>query len=62
MQKSAQICRNPDFGGTYRFFLVHRTLKLLRQRGKVRLVLETLHLPDAIASAEDEAVAIADFR
>jgi anti-sigma B factor antagonist len=44
--------------------LRHRgaSLKLLRPRGNVRLVLETLHLLDAIPSAEDEAQAIASFR
>jgi anti-sigma B factor antagonist len=44
--------------------LQHRSasLKLLRPRGNVRLVLETLHLLDAIPSAEDEAQAIASFR
>ncbi len=38
------------------------SLKLLRPRGNVRLVLETLHLLDAIPSAEDEAQAISSFR
>ena len=44
--------------------LQHRgaSLKLLRPRGNVRLVLETLHLLDAIPNAEDEAEAIASFR
>jgi anti-sigma B factor antagonist len=44
--------------------LKHRgaSLKLLRPRGQVKLVLETLHLLDAIPSAEDEAQAIASFR
>jgi anti-anti-sigma factor len=44
--------------------LQHRgtSLKLLRPRGNVRLVLETLHLLEAIPSAEDEAQAIASFR
>jgi anti-sigma B factor antagonist len=37
------------------------SLKLLRPRGNVRLVLETLHLLDAIPIAEDEAQAIASF-
>jgi anti-sigma B factor antagonist len=37
------------------------SLKLLRPRGNVRLVLETLHLLDAIPSAEDEAQAIPSF-
>jgi|SRR6202162_2797155 anti-sigma B factor antagonist len=37
------------------------SLKLLRPRGNVKLVLETLHLLDAIPSAEDEAQAIASF-
>ena len=37
------------------------SLKLLRPRGNVKLVLETLHLLDAIPSAEDEALAIASF-
>jgi|SRR5580704_15443559 anti-sigma B factor antagonist len=37
------------------------SLKLLRPRGNVRLVLETLRLLDAIPSAEDEAEAIASF-
>jgi anti-sigma B factor antagonist len=38
------------------------SLKLLRPRGNVRLVLETLRLLDAIPVAEDEAEAIASFR
>jgi anti-sigma B factor antagonist len=38
------------------------SLKLLRPRGNVKLVLETLHLLDAIPIAEDEAEAIASFR
>jgi anti-sigma B factor antagonist len=38
------------------------SLKLLRPRGHVRLVLETLHLLDAIPSAEDEVQGIASFR
>jgi anti-sigma B factor antagonist len=38
------------------------SLKLLRPHGNVRLVLETLHLLEAIPSAEDEAQAIASFR
>jgi len=44
--------------------LQHRgaRLKLLRPRGNVRLVLETLHLLDAIPSAEDESQAITGFR
>jgi anti-sigma B factor antagonist len=37
------------------------TLKLLRPRGNVKLALETLHLLDAIPSAEDESQAIASF-
>jgi anti-sigma B factor antagonist len=37
------------------------SLKLLRPRPNVRLVLETLHLLDAIPVAEDEAQAIASF-
>jgi len=36
-------------------------LKLLRPRGSVRLVLETLHLLDVIPSYEDENRAIASF-
>ena len=44
--------------------LRHRgaSLKLLRPRGNVRLVLETVHLLDVIPSIEDEAQAIAGFR
>jgi anti-anti-sigma factor len=44
--------------------LKHRgaSLKLLRPRGNVRLVLETLHLLDAIPSTEDEAQGVASFR
>lgn len=44
--------------------LKHRgaSLKLLRPRGTVRMVLETLHLLDVIPSIEDEAQAIASFR
>src|SRR5580658_3151439 len=44
--------------------LKHRgaSLKLLRPHGNVRLVLETLHLLEAIPSAEDEAQAISSFR
>jgi len=38
------------------------SLKLLRPRGNVRLVLEMLHLQDAIPIAEDEAQAITSFR
>jgi anti-anti-sigma factor len=38
------------------------SLKLLRPHGNVRLVLEMLHLQDAIPIAEDEAQAIASFR
>jgi anti-sigma B factor antagonist len=38
------------------------SLKLLRPRGNVRLVLETVHLLDVIPSIEDEAQAIASFR
>jgi anti-anti-sigma factor len=38
------------------------SLKLLRPRENVRVVLETLHLLDAIPSAEDEGQAIASFR
>jgi anti-anti-sigma factor len=37
------------------------SLKLLRPRGNVRLVLEMMHLQDAIPVAEDEAQAIASF-
>jgi anti-sigma B factor antagonist len=36
-------------------------LKLLRPRGNVRLVLETVHLLDVIPSIEDETQAIASF-
>ena len=36
-------------------------LKLLRPRGNVRLVLETVHLLDVIPSIEDETEAIASF-
>jgi anti-anti-sigma factor len=36
-------------------------LKLLRPRGNVRLVLETVHLLDIIPSIEDETEAIASF-
>ena len=44
--------------------LKHRgaSLKLLRPRGNVKLVLETVHLLDVIPSIEDEAQAIAGFR
>src|SRR5271156_542080 len=44
--------------------LKHRgaSLKLLRPRGNVKLVLETVHLLDVIPSIEDEAQAIASFR
>lgn len=44
--------------------LKHRgaSLKLLRPRGTVGMVLETLHLLDVIPSIEDEAQAIASFR
>jgi len=44
--------------------LKHRgaSLKLLRPRGNVKLVLETVHLLDVIPSSEDEAQAIASFR
>ncbi len=38
------------------------SLKLLRPRENVRLLLETLHLLDTIPVAEDEAQAIASFR
>ncbi len=38
------------------------SLKLLRPRGNVRLVLETVHLLDVIQSIEDEAQGIASFR
>lgn len=38
------------------------SLKLLRPRGNVKLVLETLHLQNAIPVAEDEGEAIASFR
>ncbi len=43
--------------------LKHRgaSLKLLRPRGNVRLVLETVHLLDVIPSVEDEAQAISSF-
>ncbi len=43
--------------------LQHRgaSLKLLRPRGNVRLVLETLHLLDVIPSMEDEAQGIVSF-
>src|ERR1700756_3525723 len=43
--------------------LKHRgaSLKLLRPRGNVRLVLETVHLLDVIPSIEDETQAIASF-
>ena len=37
------------------------SLKLLRPRGDVRLVLETVHLLDVIPSIEDETQAIASF-
>jgi anti-sigma B factor antagonist len=37
------------------------SLKLLRPRGNVRLVLETVHLLDVIPSVEDETQAIASF-
>ena|ERR1700752_3910551 len=37
------------------------SLKLLRPRGNVRLVLETAHLLDLIPSIEDETEAIASF-
>jgi anti-sigma B factor antagonist len=37
-------------------------LKLLRPRGSVKLVLETLHLLEVIPSYEDEAQAVASFR
>ena len=36
-------------------------LKLLHPRGRVRMVLETLHLLDVIPSFEDEAEAVASF-
>src|ERR1700756_4145589 len=44
--------------------LKHRgaSLKLLRPRGNVRLVLETVHLLDVIPSIEDETEAIASFK
>jgi ABC-type transporter Mla MlaB component len=44
--------------------LKHRgaSLKLLRPRGNVRMVLETVHLLDVIPSIEDEAQGIASFR
>lgn len=38
------------------------SLKLLRPRGSVKMVLETLHLLDVIPSFEDEAEAVASFR
>ncbi len=37
------------------------SLKLLRPRGNVRLVLETLHLLEAIPYFEDESQALASF-
>ena len=37
------------------------SLELLRPRGNVRLVLETVHLLDVIPSIEDETEAIASF-
>ncbi len=37
-------------------------LKLLRPRGNVRFVLETIRLLDVVPSIEDEAQAIASFR
>jgi anti-sigma B factor antagonist len=37
------------------------SLKLLRPRGQVKLVLETLHLTDALPVFEDESQAIASF-
>ena len=37
------------------------SLKLLRPRGSVRLILETLQLREAIPSYEDEAQAVASF-
>jgi anti-sigma B factor antagonist len=37
------------------------SLKLLRPRGSVRLVLETVHLLDVIPTIEDETQAIASF-
>jgi hypothetical protein len=43
--------------------LQHRgaSLKLLRPRGNVRLVLQTVHLLDVIPSMEDEDQGIASF-
>jgi len=43
--------------------LKHRgaSLKLLRPRGNVKLVLEMVHLLDVIPSGEDEAQVIASF-
>ena len=43
--------------------LRHRgaSLKLLRPRGNVRLVLETVHVLDVIPTIEDETQAIASF-
>ena len=43
--------------------LKHRgaSLKLLRPRGNVKLVLETVHLLDLIPSMEDETQAISSF-
>jgi len=38
------------------------SLKLLRPCGRVRAVLQALHLPDAIPTFEDEAQALASFR
>jgi len=37
------------------------SLKLLRPRGNVKLVLETVHLLDIVPTAEDEAQAIESF-
>jgi anti-sigma B factor antagonist len=37
------------------------SLKLLRPCGNVRLVLETVHLPDIVPTAEDETQAIDSF-
>lgn len=38
------------------------SLKLIRPRGSVRMVLETLHLLNVIPSFEEEAEAVASFR
>ena len=38
------------------------SLRLLRPTGNVRLVLETVHLPDVVPTTEDETQAIASFQ